>query len=315
MTPASSPVIYPPLIDDLGQPVSIRSDDAIEAHEPGRNNAWAAAGLPPLGWNAGKPDGSRMVGWTLRRKGKSAIVAEHAFSINPQSITRTDSSRNQLFATQAAFYVDDFGPGSVNIQINQLVAHGRASAQAGGGLSRATMREDVVRFYDLIYIEATSNPGRYDIFFHDNHLWDQITGKVPERVYFPAQAWQLVRSVQQQNVWQLQLTMGTLDAPPAASKSTPQVPGQPKIKVHVVKKGETLKKIAARLAGRNATHKRVLQLEQQIEALTAKYGKDDITKNRDVPVYSAANPQQWLGNTHVTRLHLAVGEKIILPAG
>lgn len=308
-------VTSPPLIDELGQPINPRLEDAIEAHQIGQNNAYATAGLPPLGWNQGDPDGSRMIGWTVRRKGKAKVVASHAFSINPQSINRTDSTRNQMFATQADFYVDDFGPGPVTIQLTQKVAHGRASAQAGGTLSRTTMREDVLRFYDLIYTQVVSNPGVFDVYFHDNHLWEQVNGKVPERVYFPPQAYQLLRSVDQHNVWLLQLTMITLDAPPRAAKSTPRVPGQPKIKVHVVRRGETLKRIAAQLAGRNATHKRVLQLEQQIIALTKKYGKDDIAKSRKVPTYSAANVQEWLGNVHVSRNHLATGEKIILPAG
>lgn len=308
-------ILYPPLIDELGQPINPRSDDAIEAHEPGRNNAWATAALPSLGWNGGGPDGTRQVGWTLRRPGDSTIIQQHAFNINPQSINRTDSTRNQMFATQGGFYVDDFGPGPITIQLTQKVAHGRASARGGGGLGRTTMREDVIRFYDLIYTTAVSNPGIYQVYFHDNHLWDQVTGKVPELVYFPPNAFQLVRSVDQHNVWVVQLTMVTLDAPPRAAKSIPSVPGQPKIKVHVVKRGETLKRIAAKLAGRRPTHQRVLQLEQQIIALTKKYGQDDITKNRTVQEFSAKNPQQFIGTVSVTRMHLAVGEKIILPAG
>lgn len=315
MTPAPDTVTYPPVIDALGQPVAARSEDYIEGHEVGQDNAWGAAGLPPMGWNDGAPDGSRMVGWTLRRPGRSRIVASHAFSINPQAITRAPTSRNQMFATQDSFYVDDFGMGSESIQINQLVAHGRASIQAGGSLVRATMREDVLRFYDTIFVPAAANPDSYEIYFHDNHLWNVINGKVPERVYFPAQAYQLSRSVQLNNVWQVSITMQTLDAPPRAARDPGQVPGQPKIRVHVVRKGETLAKIAARLAGKHASHKRRLQLEQQIVALTRKYGRDDIAKSREIPTYSADHPQRWLGNRHVSRMHLGVGEKIILPAG
>jgi hypothetical protein len=307
-------IYQPVLIDDTtGNVVNDRSSDAIEAHLVGSGSDYATAGLPPLGWNAGRPDGSRMIGWVLKRQGQSKVVAQHAFSINPQSISRSDSPRNQMFATQGGFYVDAFGAGPVTISLTQFVAHGRASAAAGGGLIRATMREDVVRFYDRIYTAAVKDPDTYDVWFYDSNLWDLVNSKVPERVYFPAQSWQLLRSVSQQNVWQVQLTMVTLDAPPPATTQTPQVPSQPKIRVHVVRKGETLKKIAARLAGKHGTHKRVLQLEQQIIALTKKYGADDISKRREVPTYSTSGT--WLSNVHVSRNHLAVGEKIILPAG
>jgi hypothetical protein len=308
-------VYRPVLLDDTtGTVVNDRSTDAIEAHLVGSDHAYATASLPPLGWNAGRPDGSRMIGWTLNSKGAgSKLIAEHAFSINPQSISRSDTPRNQMFATQGGFYVDAFGAGPVTISLTQYVAHGRASAAAGGGLVRATMREDVVRFYDKIYTAAVANPGTYDVFFYDSHLWDVVDSKVPERVYFPAQSWQLLRSVSAQNVWQVQLTMITLDATPPATTQTPQVPSQPKIRVHVVRRGETLKRIAAKLAGRDGTHRRVLQLEQQIVALTRKYGADDIAKGRDVPTYSTAGA--WVSNVHVSRNHLAVGEKIILPAG
>ena len=315
--------IYKPvLIDDTtGNVVNDRSDDAIEAHQVGATREYATAGLPPLGWNAGRPDGSRMIGWTLNSKGAGAkLIDQHAFSINPQSISRSDTPRNQMFATQGGFYVDAFGAGPVTISLTQFVAHGRASAAAGGGLIRATMREDVVRFYDKIYTAAVKDPGLYDVFFYDSHLWDVVNSKVPERVYFPAQSWQLLRSVSAQNVWQIQLTMITLDATPPATTQAPQVPSQPKIRVHVVRRGETLKRIAAKLAAVSGTgnritptHQRMLQLEQQIIALTKKYGADDITKSREVPTYSTAGA--WVSNVHVSRNHLAVGEKIILPAG
>lgn len=314
----TSTLLYPPLVDVYGNPVDPRSDDYIEGidleskTEPA-NQTYATAKLPPLGWNHGKPDGSRQVGWTLQRRGSTQIVEQHAFSINPQSITRTDSTRTQLFATQAGFYVDDFGPGPVTIQITQLVAHGRQYANGGGSLSRATMRQDVLRFYDRIYTKAVANRGQYQVYFHDNHLWDVVSSRSPEKVYFPPQAFQLVRSTSLHNVWQLQLTMVTLDAPPPATSGVQgPTPGLPRVKVYVVQNGDTLKKIATKLAGRNNTHKRVLQLEQQIVALTKKYGKDDITKNRTVQIYSGGNR---VGQTNVTRMHVAPGEKIILPAG
>lgn len=309
-------ILDPPLIDDLGQPIDVRSDDAIEAHQPGAPEPYATAQLAPLGWDHGRADKSRMVGWTIHRRGSSQIIDSHAFSINPQSITRTDSPRNQMFATQDGFYVDDFGPGPTNIQISQLVAHGRRYAAVGGQLSRATMREDVLRFKDVIYERATANPGQYDVYWHDNHLWTILNSKSPERVYFPPQSLQIMRSVQLHNVWQLQLTMVTLD-PPSSGRNTGTIPGQPRIRVHVVRRGETLLKLAAKLAhaggNRHPSHKRILQIQQQIIALTKKYGADDITKARTVPIYSASNPSQWLNLVAVSRLHLAAGEKIILP--
>lgn len=295
--------LYPTRYDASG-PVNPRLEDYVEAYPAGQPaDPWGWAGLPPLGWNRGRPDGTRMCGWTLQPHGSAQIVAAHAFSINPQSIVRTDTSRNQMFATQAAFYVDNFGPGSTQIQVTQLVAHGRAGA---------TMRESVLAFYDNIYVASTANPGRYDVWFYDSHLW-QSPGAMPERVYFPPQGWQLVRSVSQHNVWQAVIMMGTLDRVAPAAKATPQVAGQPRIRLHVVRKGETLKKLAAQLAGRHPTHQRMLQLEQQIIALTAKYGSDNISKPRDVPVFNTAGVQ--IGHVHVTRNHLAPGEKIVLPAG
>lgn len=311
---SADPLAFPPLVDELGQPVPARSDDYIESVPPGGTDPFATAALPPLGWNGGKPDGSRMVGWTVTPRGKSTILEQHAFSINPQAITRSPVQRNQMFATQAAFYVDDFGPGSETIQITQLVAHGRGNANVGGALARATAREDVLRFWEVIYTKVTQNPGQYTVYWHDNHLWEQINSKSPEPVYFPQQAFQLSRNVQLHNVWQLQVTMGTLTPAPAASRYTGQVPGQPKIKVYVVRKGDTLKKIAARLAGKHASHHRMLQIEQQIVALTKKYGDDDISKPRTINIFNHRTGTV-AGTVKVKRMHIAAGEKIILPTG
>jgi hypothetical protein len=311
----TSPILYPAVNDYLGEPVSPRSEDYIEGREAGVGRDYATTALPPLGWNHGRPDGSRMVGWTLHYHGKTAIVEQHAFNINPQGITRTGSPRNQMFATQGGFYVDDFGAGAETIQLTQLVASGRATAQGGGSIYTGTMRQDVVRFYDLIWTKATANPGQYDVYFHDSHFWDQVNGRTPELVYFPSNGWQLVRHVQQNNVWLINLTMISLNAPPNATKAAQQIPGQPNIKVYVVRRGDTLTKIAARLAGKSGTHQRILQLRQQIIALTKQYGQDDISKNRQVALYSPSNPSVATSAVNVTRNHITPGEKIILPAG
>lgn len=312
MTFATPPVFDPTLVTDLGQIVHNRDEDAIEAAPPGSSVPYAFTGLPPLGWNHGKPDTSRQIGWTLTRRG--ALVNQHAFAINPQGIVRSDTPRNQMFATQGGFYVDDFGPGPTTIQLTQLIAHGRATAGGGGGLQRATMREDVLRFYDLIYIPWSKAPATLTVQFYDSHLWNQPTSKTGEPVYFPSNGVQLTRHVSLHNVWQLQVTMITTRAPTTAQAATGPVPGRPKVRVYIVRHGDTLKKIATRLAGKNATHKRVLQIEQTIVALTKSYGADDITKARTVNTFSTRTEGQQ-GQVHVTRMHVAPGEKIVLPAG
>jgi hypothetical protein len=312
---SNSTTLYPIVIDEFGNPVDPRDEDYVEGNQPGQSNAYSTTGLPPLGWNRGRPDGSRMVGWTVHHRGSNRILEQHAFSINPQSIIRAPLNRNQMFATQGGFYVDDFGEGSETITISQLVAHGRASAGGGGSLQRATMRDDVIRFYDLIYTKVSANPGQYDLYFHDNHFWPKLDARVPEKVYFPSQGFQITRSVSLHNVWQMQVVMGTLQPSPNAVKDGLPTPNRPKIKVHIVMRGETLTKIAAKLAGKHATHKRILALQQQIVALTKKYGQDDITKNRAVNLYNPARPDLVTNTIHVTRMHLAAGEKIILPAG
>lgn len=63
---------FPALIDDLNEPVNPRSEDYIEAHLPGKTDAFATVAVPPLGWNGGGPDTTRMVGWTVHQHGAAS---------------------------------------------------------------------------------------------------------------------------------------------------------------------------------------------------------------------------------------------------
>ncbi len=189
--------------------------------------------------------GSTKIGWT-RRNRNNDILAGFAYRINPQGITRGFVARNQVFATQGGFYVDQFGPGPADISVRQLVASGKDD---GGGYFY-TAREDIQRFLKDIWEPATAVGSTDRVYFHDNHF----ERGHDERVFFPQSALTLLRSVDQHGVWLVEIRMTGLERYPLSdvSASPAQAPVTKIIK-HRVTHGETLDKIVAKVAGRYAT--------------------------------------------------------------
>jgi hypothetical protein len=153
----------------------------------------------------------RRVGWSLRDS-SGKVLAFFGFTINPQSITNAPSNRSTLYATKGALYVNSFGPGSTQIVLSQTVGSGGID---GAGQIYAA-REDVLQFLALYGQATTIPPGGGAlpaVWFHDQHL-DQTSGSSGQQVYFPTNAVTFSRSVTQQNVWLVTVTMGTLTENP-----------------------------------------------------------------------------------------------------
>lgn len=206
---------------------------------------------------ASVPEMSTKVGWSLRDK-SGRIVDAFAFVINPQGLNRTSGSRTTLSATRAGFYVDDFGPAPTSIQLRQLVASGKVVT---GGVY--TAREDVQRFIKTIYEPATSGNGRtrYRVFFHDHHFQRGFE----ERVFFPAGALTIQRSVDLHHVWALDLQMVGLEKFPYAEiEADPSAPRARQTRPYRVKKGDTLDRIVARAAGPRASSTKKKRVRAQI---------------------------------------------------
>jgi hypothetical protein len=284
------------------------AEQAIEAYADGSTEQYATANASPFSWNAHAPTATARVGWILKRGREQ--VSDFAFSINPQSITRTSTTRTQMFATRGGFYVDDFGAGPTTIQINQYVAAGKAQ-QAGGF---ETLREHVLRFYDTIWTPA-AGPGYsnspVEVFFYDNHLFAGLPAQanVPEKVYFPQNGFQILRAVGQNNVWQLQLTMVSLEKPSGEEQAAALLHGKGKTKLYLVREGETLKKFAAKHAARSRpTNKQILSYERAILKLNP-----TVTKNRKISIFSPQSLTVPIETREVKRNHLAPGELLTVP--
>ena len=91
--------------------LKLDGERAIEGFAAGATKQLATANASPFSWNAKSPTANPRVGWILKQDGKE--IANWAFSINPQAITRSPTTRTQMFATRGAFYVDDFGAGQL----------------------------------------------------------------------------------------------------------------------------------------------------------------------------------------------------------
>ncbi len=284
--------------------VNPESEEAVEGFAQGATKQLATATASPFHWNPKSPTGSARVGWILKQSGKR--IADFAFNINPQSITRSPTTRTQLWATRGAFYVDDFGAGPTTIQINQLLGTG---IQAPGEYQ--TLRESFLQFYDEIWVTAAGqgyNRNPIEVFFYDNHLYAGLPERadVPEKVYFPAQGFQVNRSVSLNNVWQVQVSMVSLEKP---SNPTTLGGGKKKTKPYLVRENETLKKIAAKLAGKHPTAKQILSMERAIIHYNPK-----VAKNRTVLIYSPLNTITPVGSVEVKRNHVAKGQVLKVPA-
>lgn len=291
-----------------------QSEDIVEAFYGQQAKSYGYATEAAQAWNGsgtsagliGPTSSSRKVGWTIRDHSKR-LVAQHAFHINPQAISRTHTSRSQLFATRGGFYVDTFGQGPTQIVIQQLVAGGQTAKGRYGDIEGTTARDDVIRFYKEIYqrvVSAAYTATPLIVRFHDNHLKRNWA----ERVYFPENSFAIERSVSNHNVWQLTITMVSLEN--QAAKTGADTGGSVNKRRYHVKSGDTLTRIAARLAGKGASHKRVQTVVQTIVKLN-KGTKDDISKTRTAPIYNARGAQ--VGTKKAKRLHLYAGEIILIP--
>ena len=286
------------------------AEQAIEGYAGGSNQQLATATTSPFSWTPKAPTATARVGWILKR-GKEE-VANFGFSINPQSLSRTSTTRTQMFATRGGFYVDDFGAGPETIQISQFVAAGKA-AQAGG---YETLREHVLRFYDEIWLAAagpgySNNP--VDVYFYDNHLYAGLPSQamIPTKVYFPPNSFQLMRAVGMNNVWQVQITMISLEKPgeEAAAITNALLHGKGKTKVYRVKAGETLKRFAAiHAAKKHPTAKQILAYEKVILKLNP-----TVKKTRKVKIYGPTNLVVPVETVTAKRLRLVAGELLTVP--
>ncbi|HWT91809.1 MAG TPA: hypothetical protein VN238_02345 [Solirubrobacteraceae bacterium] len=252
--------------------------------------------MPQVFFEEGKRRGqtgphSTKVGWTLRnRKGK--IEDAFAFRINPQGLTRTDGSRAQLHATKGGLFVDSFGPGATVIQLRQLIGSGKIM----GGGQLFTAREDVQRFMKTIYLPATKSRSGMKVFFHDNHFERGIE----ELVFFPPQSHVLSRAVDQHNVWKLDLQMIGLEKYPYSEVRAEAIDrtGQRQLSVpYRVRDGDTLLKIAARVAGPVTRGAEIVEVQSLILEFN--------------PAIRRRRP--WK-NGHLKPLQLGAGELIRVPA-
>lgn len=210
-------------------------------------------------------EGSSKVGWTLRARGSNRILDGFSFYLNPQGITRSLGSRSSLHATRGRVYVDDFGPAPTDINIRQLVASGK-EFNRGSSPFFYTAREDVQRFLKTIYLPATRGPGkgRFNVYFHDHHFERGFE----ELVYFPAQSNMISRVVDQPGVWALELHMVSLEKYPYAEVQVNDSRGTTRIgKRYIVRSGDTLERIARRVAGKKASAARVKTVKQRIVEL------------------------------------------------
>lgn len=254
-------------------------------------------------WNPDSPAGGVKIGWELRKAGRR--VDSYAFVINPQAITRTPMSRATLYATRAAFYVDDFGPGSGLIQINQLVGGGRPS---GGSL-----QDQVQNFYNRIYLRAVGKrTDDLEVLFYDNHFFDKAisANHIPERVWFPPNSFTVQRAVNLQTVWQLSITMMELDAPKGTHVHSAHAAHRSGTVWVVARANETLAQFARRHAGKKPSDKRVKTVGNAILHLNPA-----LKRKRTVPVYTPGHFSHADGKPkQVAAFHVVAGEKVLVPS-
>lgn len=277
-----------------------RDDQSRSGESPGDNET------PLLFHEQGPKVGQGLrVGFTLTNS-NDHVIAAMAFKLNPQALTRQQSQRNQLHATQGGFYVDDFGPGPTTITMRQLVASGKQLSQGlNGVINQYTARGDVQRFIDRIYQPVTTRPGKYVLRFHDNHYSPELGGK-GERIYLPANSLTVSRSVDLHNVWLVELTMVSLEPQAdgqlneAPQRATPNSTRRPR-KAYIVKAGETLHSLVARLAGKKSTSAHREALLTAILTLNPQIKNQRTETINGQPVTVAA-------------FHLHSGERIVLPS-
>jgi hypothetical protein len=297
----------------------LSSDDAIEAYWGNRDTELAATSVGTEAFNPGHgsdpasddPDvpGLRKVGWSVVSS-TGELLRAFAFNINPQAISRSYTSRTQMFATRGGFFVDDFGQGPTTITVTQLVGSGRTMSQ--DMTKRHTARFDVViGFYENIYkyvVQLGYSDSMKYVRFHDSHWRPGIA----EKVYFPANSFQVQRAVNLQNVWSVQIQMISLD-PVLMHSSQPGASS----KIYLVKHGDTLQGIVRRAIGAppptsgGISGDYAVYLGRLIE-LNKPF--DDISKKRKVAVYSNLTSDTPSKTITAKRLQVYPGERILLPA-
>jgi hypothetical protein len=271
------------------------------------NTAYAAAaaeqGVNEEGKEAGSPLGdSTKVAWVLKDE-KGHVRDGFAWYLNPQAIIRTPTNRNQLFGTKSGFYVDDFGPGSTSITIEQYVASSKRLIEG----KPATLSSEVKLFLESIYGPAVEPDTNLQLWFYDNHMEQGGVGG-GELVYFPANGLSLRRSVSMANVWALTFTMQTLtrNPYPGIPVGGRNVPDQKTI-VFIVKTDNTLHQLVYFLAGSKRT-------EAKIRAITAEVLRlnPQIQKFRQEQIFNAKEEQ--IGERAAKPGQIIAGEKLLLPA-
>ena len=270
------------------------------------NTAYDTAAAPQVAHEqdaqAGSPVGdSTKVVWVLKDS-KNEVKGGFAWYLNPQAIIRTPTNRNQLFGTKSGFYVDDFGPGSTSITVEQYVA---SSARLIEG-KPATLSGEVKLFLESIYGPASEPDTGLRLWFYDNHMEQGGVGG-GELVYFPANGLSLRRSVSMANVWAMTFTMQTLQRNPYPGIPVGgKHPPEQQTKVYVVKNGDTLQRLAHTLAGSKRTQAKVRTIVAEITRLNPQ-----INKARQEQIFNAAGTQ--IGETPAKPGQIVTGEKILLP--
>lgn len=241
--------------------------DFPEAHEPGmvfyEQGAKAGQAAP----------GSVKVGWTLRDT-HGQVAAAFAFLINPQGIDRQHGSRSSVQATKSSIYVDHFGPAANQITLRQLVASGKVTTD----LAYYTAREDIQRFLKTIWLPATAQdgPSKFRVYFHDHHFERGFE----EKVWFPPSSMTIARDVSLHNVWRFELTMVGLEKYPYAEVQATTVDKKVATRSYIVKAGDTLAKLAARLAGPKASSARKAQVQKLIVELNPQLKKPRVVDGK-----------------------------------
>ena len=252
------------------------------------------------GPRAGRPaPGSLKVAWTLRDTTSGDVLEAFAWAINPQDIDRQPTQRNQVHATRSKFYVDDFGPGPTTITLTQLVSSGKWV----GDRNVYTAREDVQRFIETIYEPAQTRMlnGRrrtMAVYFHDNH-WER---GMDERVLFPQNGLRVYRSVDQGRLWLVQITMLSLERRPLKDDTYEHAEATVRrVQSYIVRSGDTLQKIARRLAGSRASSAQVRAVTRRILDLNPRLKRARTVTRNGVPRTVAANK-------------VVAGDRLIIPA-
>lgn len=272
------------------------------------NTAYDAAAAPQVAHEqdaqAGSPIGkSTKVVWVLKDE-EGHTRNGFAWYLNPQAIIRTPTNRNQLFGTKSGFYVDDFGPGSTSITVEQYVASAKRLIEG----QPATLASEVKLFLESIYGPAVEPETKLSLWFYDNHMEQGGVGG-GELVYFPANGLSLRRSVSMANVWALTLTMQTLKRNPYPGVPVGgKIPKTKLTKDYIVKNGDTILRLVHILAGSKRTQAKVRTITAEIIRLNP-----SISKQRSVIIYTPNGQAEEAIAEEVKPMEIRRGEKLILP--